>query len=231
MQVFSRAPSERDEHEYASALLAQSLKRKNEYVMSFDQNTECTLRRKVVGVVGLSGTGKTTMLERLIPSLCARGLRVAAVKHASHGFLADRPGKDSYRLYESGAEAVALISHEQLATFTRTQTPTEGEVSLDQALASLPQDLDLVIAEGFSWESIPRIVLVQGEASPAKGHLADGEVLQIVSVPSSEPNEKPAYSDELIQRLTELLLDKIVCVGGGAVPKACRKESRSRFNA
>lgn len=199
--------------------------------MNFAQTTNCTLRRKVVGVVGLSGTGKTTLLERLIPSLRACGLRVAAVKHASHGFLADRPGKDSYRLYESGAEAVALISHEQLATFTRTETSTEGEVSLDQALASLPQDLDLVIAEGFSWESIPRIVLVQGEASPAKGHLADGEVLQIVAVPNTAPNEKPAYSEELIQRLTELLLEKIVCVGGGAMPEVCTKGSRSQFNS
>ncbi len=156
----------------------------------------------------MSGTGKTTLLECLIPSLCARGWRIAAVKHASHGFLADRPGKDSYRLYESGAEAVALISHEQLATFTRSATPTDAEVSLDRALASLPQDLDLVIAEGFSWESIPRIVLVQGEASPAKGHLADGEVLQIVSVPNHAPNEKPVYSDEAIALLTELIVAK-----------------------
>lgn len=197
--------------------------------MSLDRNSSCTLRRKVVGVVGLSGTGKTTLLECLIPSLRARGLRVAAVKHASHGFLADRPGKDSYRLYESGAEAVALISHEQLATFTRSATPTDAEVSLDRALASLPQDLDLVIAEGFSWESIPRIVLVQGEASPVKGHLADGEVLQIVAVPSTAPNEKPVYSDEVIRRLTDLLVAKFECTGGSAA-KTSAKDPASRLS-
>ena len=73
----------------------------------------------VVGFVGPSNVGKTSLLERLIPALAARGLSVAAVKHSSHGFAADRPGKDSHRLYTAGAAAVALISREQLATFTR----------------------------------------------------------------------------------------------------------------
>ena len=60
----------------------------------------------VVGLVGRSGSGKTSLLESLIPALTARGLAVGAVKHTSHGFTADRPGKDSYRLYESGAESL-----------------------------------------------------------------------------------------------------------------------------
>jgi molybdopterin-guanine dinucleotide biosynthesis protein MobB len=114
----------------------------------------------VVGVVGRSGVGKTTLLERLVPELRARGLVVGCVKHASHGFLADRPGKDSYRLFESGASAVALISCDQIASFWRRDGEAGRDVSLADAMATLPGGLDLVLAEGFSWEPIPRIAVV-----------------------------------------------------------------------
>ena len=59
-----------------------------------------------VAVVGHSGSGKTSLLEELIPALTARGVTLAAVKHAAHGFEADRPGMDSHRPHASGAEGV-----------------------------------------------------------------------------------------------------------------------------
>jgi molybdopterin-guanine dinucleotide biosynthesis protein B len=160
----------------------------------------------VVGFVGPSGVGKTTLLERLIRALTAQGLAVAAVKHASHGFLADRPGKDSYRLYESGASAVTLISREQTATFTRTEPEAETDVSLARALATLPPGLDLVLAEGFSWEPIPRVVLFCHEEEPAREHVACGEVIERVCVPNPRPGKPPEYSEALIVSLVQLLM-------------------------
>lgn len=153
-----------------------------------------------VGFVGPSGVGKTSLVERLLSELGERGLRVGAVKHASHGFLADRPGKDSYRLYESGAAAVALVSREQLATFTRLTTPESDEVSLERALSSLPPDLDLVLVEGFSWEPIPRIVLTAGASPPPPEHGAAGRVLRTVAVPPSA-GRQPYFSSELVGSL------------------------------
>jgi len=159
----------------------------------------------VVGFVGPSGVGKTSLIERLVAELKRRGLAVGVVKHASHGFLADRPGKDSHRFYESGADAVALISREQIATFTRAERGVGEEVSLANTLATLPAGLDLVLAEGFSWEPIPRVVLFRADEEPAAAHVENGDVLDVVCVPDPRYEEKPEYPEALIETLTRML--------------------------
>lgn len=166
-------------------------------------------RPAVVGVVGRSGSGKTSLLEQLIPSVASQGLAVGAVKHTSHGFVADRAGKDSHRLYESGAASVALISRAQLATFTRLGDGSAPEVSLAAALRSLPPGLDVVLVEGFSWEPIARFVLVPEDESPIPEHLSRGEVLRIVKVLSQPVGGKPEFSRTLIDALTDEVVRRV----------------------
>jgi molybdopterin-guanine dinucleotide biosynthesis protein MobB len=167
----------------------------------------------VLGVVGPSNVGKTSLLEVWVPALRAHGLAVGVLKHASHGFLADRPGKDSYRLYEAGAEAVALVSREQIATFTR-RSGGEGEsVSLAAALATLPQDLDLVLAEGFAWEPIPRVVLFASDGEERCERLEQAPVLQRIRVPAASPGERPAFSPSLIASLVEFTREYVRAAG------------------
>ena len=169
-------------------------------------NPKLGFRLGVVGIVGSSGVGKTTLLERLLPALEARGVVVGAAKHASHGFFADHPGKDSHRLYEAGARAVALISSEQVAVFRRLEGSSVRPPALADALAALPSSLDLVLAEGFAWEPIPRIVLVGPEETPRSEHLESGEVLSIVRMPPSldaKPFLPAAFIDSLVDDVLE----------------------------
>lgn len=107
-----------------------------------------------------SGIGKTTLLTNLIPILVERGLRISVVKHAHHSFDIDHPGKDSYRLRESGATQMLLGSARRWALMTeRSRTDEDGrEPSLAELLPHMDTSLaDLILVEGFKHEPIPKI--------------------------------------------------------------------------
>ena len=109
---------------------------------------------KAIGIIGYSNTGKTTLIEKLIPLFAARGLRVAAIKNAHHGFDMDRPGKDSYRYREAGAAQVLIATSQRWALLTETP---QRPASLEELLGELAP-CDLVIIEGFKSEGrVPRI--------------------------------------------------------------------------
>jgi molybdopterin-guanine dinucleotide biosynthesis protein B len=109
---------------------------------------------KAIGVIGYSNAGKTTLIERLIPRLRARGLAVAAIKNAHHGFDMDRPGKDSYRYRAAGAGQVLIATGSRWALLT--ETPVVA-ATLEDLLGRL-SPCDVVIIEGFKSEGrIPRI--------------------------------------------------------------------------
>jgi molybdopterin-guanine dinucleotide biosynthesis protein MobB len=111
-----------------------------------------------VYVIGASDSGKTTLIERLIPTLRARGVRVGTVKHAHHGFALDVPGKDSWRHAQAGAAAVALISPGRAAWYV----DVASEWSALDAARRLSGCVDLVLVEGFKELEGPKIVLEPG---------------------------------------------------------------------
>jgi molybdopterin-guanine dinucleotide biosynthesis protein B len=109
---------------------------------------------QAIGFIGYSNTGKTTLIEKLIPLLRVRGLRVSAIKNAHHGFDMDRPGKDSYRYREAGAGQVLIATGVRWALLSETP---QAAASLDELIGRL-DPCDLVIIEGFKSEGqIPRI--------------------------------------------------------------------------
>lgn len=115
--------------------------------------------RPMLGFVAFSGTGKTTLLEKLIPQLHQRGLRVALIKHAHHDFDIDIPGKDSYRLRQAGASQVMVASSRRWALINENDRDT-GEPRLGDLLQHLDAEhFDLLLVEGFKHEKYPKIEL------------------------------------------------------------------------
>jgi len=109
----------------------------------------------VVGFAGYSGSGKTSLVERLIPVLRLRGLRVSVVKHAHHRFDIDHPGKDSWRHREAGAFEVVVASDRRLALMREFEQPTE--LSVHQLIAELDPGVDWVLVEGYKASDLLKI--------------------------------------------------------------------------
>ncbi|CAG2148800.1 Molybdopterin-guanine dinucleotide biosynthesis adapter protein [Cupriavidus yeoncheonensis] len=152
---------------------------------------------KVFGITGTSGSGKTTLLDTLIPRFVAAGLRVNAIKHTHHGFDPDTPGKDSWRMREAGCSNVVLVGARHM-TLMRHYPEDVPSPELDDALAVLPADTDLVLVEGYKrsdfpklevfrpslgraplWNEVPGVVAVATDAPAAVAQMTSLPVLDL----------------------------------------------------
>jgi molybdopterin-guanine dinucleotide biosynthesis protein MobB len=159
---------------------------------------------QVVSVVAKSGTGKTTLLEKLIAGLKARGYRVGAIKHDAHSFDIDHPGKDSWRLTQAGADTTVITSPAKVAMVRQNggQEPT-----LAETVERWFGDVDIVLTEGFKRNSMPKIEVHRRERSAEL--LCRGQEIDptLFAVASDEPLELdvPVYDINDVRGLCDLI--------------------------
>ena len=163
----------------------------------------------ILGFVAYSGTGKTTLLTRVIPLLRQAGLRIAMIKHAHHQFDIDTPGKDSHRLRQAGAEHVMIASRGRWVWMA--ETPDRDEARLDDMLARLAQiDVDLILIEGFKHERYPKIELHRVELNNPRLYpddpdiiavACDGPLLPETHLPLLDINDPAAIAAFIVERL------------------------------
>ncbi len=159
----------------------------------------------ILTIVGYSGAGKTTLIEKLIPALRKRGFRVAVIKHTSHHHEFDKPGKDSHRLRQAGAEAVIVSSPKMVAMFREV----EHEWPIARLLRHLPRQLDLVIAEGFRGSEYPCLEVYRRGFSPdlkCRGHR------KLLAVVGDEPGalSVPRFQRDAVREIVEFLMESLL---------------------
>jgi molybdopterin-guanine dinucleotide biosynthesis protein B len=113
----------------------------------------------IVSIVGKSDSGKTTLIEKIVPELVRRGYKVATVKHDVHGFEVDREGKDSWRHRQAGAHTVIISSSSQIAMI---QT-VEHDLNLAELRDRFIRGVDIIISEGFKRDVQPKIEIFRKE--------------------------------------------------------------------
>lgn len=111
----------------------------------------------IISIIGKSNSGKTTLIERLIPELIKRNYKVATIKHDAHNFEVDKVGKDSWRHKNAGAHTSLVSSAKQIAIFTTA----EKDNSLEYLCKNYIKDVDFVLAEGYGMSKYPKIVVVK----------------------------------------------------------------------
>ena len=150
--------------------------------------------------VGRSNSGKTTLIERLIPELVNAGYRVATIKHAGHGFDLDTEGKDSWRHKRAGASTVMVLSKGSLAMFSDVSDEVKIEELRDRFVEN---SIDLVLAEGWKSDGYPKIVVVRDEFGEVPTS-QDGLLAVVSNMPTDLP--VPCLDRDDIPALAELIV-------------------------
>ena len=155
----------------------------------------------IVSIVGPSGVGKTTLLERLIPELTGRGYRVGTIKHDVHGFEIDRPGKDSWRHKHAGAQVTVISSPNQIGMVM--------DVDHDHHLEELKRfllQMDIILTEGYKRGGSPKVEVFRPEVHGELLCKGEDQLVALVSNVAVDTAGPPRFSMDDIKGLADFLI-------------------------
>ncbi|MBK8793737.1 MAG: molybdopterin-guanine dinucleotide biosynthesis protein B [Holophaga sp.] len=158
---------------------------------------------KVMGIVGWSGSGKTSLLVALLPILRDRGLKVSTMKHAHHRFDVDSSGKDSYRHREAGASEVLVVTSSRWVLMHESREEPEPSI---EALIERMTPVDLLLIEGFKTHSHPKLEIHRESEGkpllcphdPEIVAVASDQVLEGLGLPRLDLNDPQAIADFIL---------------------------------
>ncbi|OPY75502.1 MAG: Molybdopterin-guanine dinucleotide biosynthesis adapter protein [Syntrophorhabdus sp. PtaU1.Bin050] len=159
-----------------------------------------------ISFVGRSKVGKTTLIERLIPLLTEKGLRIGVIKHHHNDFEIDKPGKDTYRYKRAGAKFAMLASPGKVALVEDTPV----ELTLEEIVARFVHGVDLLIVEGFKKEALPKIeVFLTKEGADGPVCAGDKNLVAVVT-DESLATTLPVFSRDDIEGVVRFILTRFI---------------------
>lgn len=155
----------------------------------------------VIAFAAYSGTGKTTLIEKLIATLKSCGLRLAVIKHDGHRFEIDHEGKDSWRFTHAGADITIISSAEKMAYVE------QRELSLQQQI-DMVYDVDLILVEGYKNADLPQIGIARKETG--KGFTAElDRFIALVSDYDDLDTSIPCFGLDEVDKIAEFIIQTI----------------------
>lgn len=152
----------------------------------------------ILSIVGKSGSGKTTLIEKLVPELKSRGMRIGTIKHSAHKIEMDKPGKDSWRHKQAGADTVLVVAPQTIAMVKSMPSP-----KLD-GLEKYIDDLDLVLTEGFKSGPMPKIEVFRRAAHEEPLCRGDDQLIALVTDTAIDL-DVPAFGLNDVAQLADLI--------------------------
>jgi molybdopterin-guanine dinucleotide biosynthesis protein B len=157
----------------------------------------------VFGVAGFKNSGKTTLVERMIGEISARGYSVSTIKHAHHNFDIDHPGRDSHRHRQAGAKEVAVLSRHRWALIHELRGGQEP--SMEEMLAKLSPG-DLVIVEGYKFGPQPKIEIRDLSLSHRELAGDDDTIVAIAATGPVDDTELPVFGRDDVSAICDFIL-------------------------
>jgi len=132
----------------------------------------------IISIVGKSSTGKTTFLEKLISELSGRGYKIATIKHSHHDIELDQPNKDTWRHSQAGARETIISANNGVQINKHIGHPLD----LDELSSFLNESNDIILTEGFSQDTAPKIEIHRKDAGPLLENASN-----LLAIASDEP--------------------------------------------
>ncbi len=162
-----------------------------------------------MSVVGRSNSGKTVLICGLLPELKKRGYCVATIKHDVHGFDIDKPGKDTWKHSQAGADIVVISSPEKMAMIEKVN----AELTLDQIIDRI-DGVDLILVEGYKKNNKPKIEIFRSSIHESPLSVVNDDLLAFVSdidpglgVPVFSPNDYSGLTDLIVEHFLDKICD------------------------
>jgi molybdopterin-guanine dinucleotide biosynthesis protein B len=158
------------------------------------------LNTPIITFVAKSGSGKTTILEKVIANLKTKGYKLAVIKHDAHRFDMDKPGKDTWRMAQAGADIVAISSPEKVAIIEKV----DEEKTLDEVIAAISK-VDIILTEGFKRSNKPKIEVSRSDVDtellcePRELLAVASDISWDIGVPCYDINDVEGVVDEIIK--------------------------------
>jgi molybdopterin-guanine dinucleotide biosynthesis protein B len=158
----------------------------------------------IVSISGKSNTGKTTLIEKMIPEFKRRGYRVATIKHTTHGFNIDREGKDSWRHKQAGAQITVIASPQRATVIEDMDRDLEIAELRDRYISGV----DVVLCEGFKGNPFPKIEVYRPEVHAERLYSKGDNLIAVVSASErsqEHPPDVPWFNPEDIRGIVDLI--------------------------
>ena len=161
----------------------------------------------IISIISKKNSGKTTLLEKLIPVIRGRGYRLGTVKHDTHGFDIDHEGKDTWRHKAAGAESVLISSPWKLSLIK----DTDQDWSLTDLVTTYMADLDVVLTEGYKKADMPQVEVFRSAAHKTPLH-SKNESNSLIAVMSDTPVDLGVANFDIndVEALADLIEEKFL---------------------
>jgi len=162
----------------------------------------------IILIVGKSNSGKTTLIEKLVPELKRRGLKVGTIKHDVHGFELDQEGKDTWRHAQAGVDTVVISSPQKAACIKKVDV----ELTLDELICQFFPDVDIVLTEGYKRQNKPKIEIYRAELGEGPLCTDDKTLISVVSDTQTQLNV-PHFGTQDVEQLADFIIKRFRSIG------------------